>query len=263
MSATAQKPNGRGPRVPLVTPPAIAPAPPEPPRPVEGLNLAAAVLAVQAEAPQLIRNATGQIQSRTYAYVTNDQVVEAVLPLLVKYELLWRTWPTRCEDGAPGLRYRMTHVPSGEYDEDVMPLMLDAQTSQALGSAITYDRRYSLTAYLNLTVDPDDDGAAASQSVVTQSGSTVPAGPQPTAAAPSGGGRPASAAQQKMLRAKARDAGLAIDDFANIIKVAAGETDPDPWQDKDAAQRWVDRALDRLPARLVDAVIEGIEGSRP
>jgi hypothetical protein len=37
----------------------------------------------------------------------------------------------------------------------------DNPTSQALGSAITYARRYALTAVLNLVADEDDDGAAA------------------------------------------------------------------------------------------------------
>jgi hypothetical protein len=44
-----------------------------------------------------------------------------------------------------------------------MPLYLpEHPTSQTLGSAITYARRYALTAVLNLVADEDDDGHSAS-----------------------------------------------------------------------------------------------------
>jgi hypothetical protein len=43
-----------------------------------------------------------------------------------------------------------------------MPLLLDKRNSQGLGSAITYARRYALTAVLNLVADEDDDGNQAS-----------------------------------------------------------------------------------------------------
>src|SRR5438270_3230856 len=92
-----------------------------------GSALASAVLAVQTEVRKLLPNADGQIQNRSYRYVTLGAVTDEVLPLLVEHELLWRTFPTRDEDGAPALRYRMTHIPSGESDEDLMALVLDRE----------------------------------------------------------------------------------------------------------------------------------------
>lgn len=260
MSATAQT-NGRGraPRVPLINP---APEPaPSAPASVATPSLDAAVLRVQAKAGKLIRNADGQVQSRSYRYVTLTAVVDEVLPLLVEEDLLWKVFPTTTADGRPGLRYSMTHVPTGERDEDELPLLVDP-TMQALGSGITYGRRYALVSYLGLTVDEDDDGAGANTPVAaTPAGQTVDCA-RPTARPPARSERPATAPQRKMLRAKAAAAQLSAEAFADVIN-AAGDGEPIAWSDAAAAQRWTDRALERLPASLVDAVILGIERSRP
>lgn len=250
------KPNGRAPRVPLISAP--DPVPPAAPAAQLTPGLDAAVLRVQAAAGKLLRNAVGQIQRRTYTYVTLDAVTDEVLPLLVAEDLLWKTFPTSL-DGEPALRYRMTHVASGEYDEDVMLLLCD-RTSQGQGSGDTYARRYSLCAYLNLTVDPDDDGAQASAAPAQASQSVTAAAPassQPVAAAPKPSGRPATAKQRTMIEARARAAELTADELANVLKLAGGE-DTVIWQDG-AAERWSKRALDRLPASLVDAVLEQIK----
>lgn len=81
---------------------------------------------------------------------------------------------------------------------------------------------------------------------------------QPTAAAPRESERAANAKQRGMLWAKARDAELTPVQFANVVMVAKGEQ-PRDTDDQDAANRWLNRELDRLPARLVDTVVEGIE----
>lgn len=252
---TATARNGRAARVPT-----IAPAEPQPaPLVSDAANteLMAAILRVQAALPKLATNADGQVGGRAYRYADLGMITDAALPLLVSEQLVWATFPTSNEHGQPALRYRMTHLTSGQFEEDVMLLMCAKPDPQGQGSALTYSRRYALCAVLNITVG-DDDGAAASQhtAVITADVS------RPTAAAPKPSGRPATAPQRKMLRAKVLDAGLAIDDFANLIKEAAGEPAVQ-WQDHDAAKRWVDRALDRLPGRLVNPLVASIEGSRP
>lgn len=260
---TATARNGRA-RVPT-----IAPAEPQPaPLALDAANteLMAAILRVQAALPKLATNADGQVGGRSYRYADLGMVTDAALPLLVSEQLVWATFPTSNEHGQPALRYRMTHLTSGQFEEDVMLLMCAKPDPQGQGSALTYSRRYALCAVLNITVG-DDDGAAASQNGGQNAGQNAestaksPAS-QPTAAPAKPSGRPATAPQRKMLRAKVLDAGLAIDDFANLIKEAAGEPAVQ-WQDHDAAKRWVDRALDRLPGRLVNPLVASIEGSRP
>jgi hypothetical protein len=58
------------------------------------------------------------------------------------------------------LTTRLCHS-SGEWMESVIPILLDGGGAQAMGSAITYARRYALTALLNLATEDDDDGNAA------------------------------------------------------------------------------------------------------
>lgn len=67
----------------------------------------------------------------------------------------------------------------------------------------------------------------------------------------------ASANQRGLLNAKAGEAGLAPADFAVVLLSAAGA--PARGFDSDeAAKAFVDRNLQRLPARLVDPVLAGI-----
>jgi hypothetical protein len=236
MSATAQ----RRPRV--VTPEAEIERP-------AGSALMAALLAVQAQAPKLVRDATGQIQNRSYRYVTLDALLDVVLPILLEHELVWVTLPTRDDHGQPALRYRLTHTPSGDALEDTMPLMCATSDPQGQGSAITYARRYALMAVLNLAPDGDDDGAAASATSQVTSQAARPVKPHPD--------RLASAAQRGMLEKKARAAGLTTGDFANAVLVATGDP-PRAWHDSDHADRTLKQDLERLPAKLVDAVITAI-----
>lgn len=122
-------------------------------------GLEEALLQVQRKVPSFQRNALNpHFKSR---YTSLDTLLDSVLPLLQEEELLWRTYPCVTSEGKAGLRYKMTHVPSGESDEDVMALMIDKGTPQAQGSGISYGRRYALVAYLNLVIDQDDDGNAA------------------------------------------------------------------------------------------------------
>ncbi|MGO9960589.1 MAG: hypothetical protein ACLP50_32210 [Solirubrobacteraceae bacterium] len=67
----------------------------------------------------------------------------------------------------------------------------------------------------------------------------------------------ASIDQKREIDARAVELELTDAEFANCFKIAAGEP-PVIWQDG-AAQRWVIKALDRLPARLVDAVMAELD----
>lgn len=62
-------------------------------------------------------------------------------------------------EGHPVLVTRLLHT-SGQFIESVMPLFMKAQDPQALGSAMTYARRYSLAAIVGVP-QIDDDGEAA------------------------------------------------------------------------------------------------------
>lgn len=125
-------------------------------------NVAQALLAAQKEAPALQKNAINPHFSNRY--ISLDSLMEQVLPVLNKHELLLVQAPTTLEDGVtPALRTTLEHPASETCTTSVMPLILDKQNPQGQGSAITYARRYALMAMLGLVADTDDDGELASQ----------------------------------------------------------------------------------------------------
>lgn len=135
-------------------------------------SLLGAMLALQAEAPKLHRDATNPHFRNRYASL--DGIVETVNPLLQKCGLVWTTLPVSDEHGQPALYYRLAHAESGEQIAGTMPLLLTKNDSQGMGSAITYARRYSLCAVLNLVADEDDDGNEASSGPTGRVSSSAP-----------------------------------------------------------------------------------------
>jgi len=119
-------------------------------------SLAAALLEAQKEAPALQRNAVNPHFGNRY--VSLEELMAAILPVLHKHDLLLVQLPTTSLGGEPGLRTRIEYVPTGEWVEDTMPLMLAKRDPQGQGSALTYARRYALMAILGLVADKDDDG---------------------------------------------------------------------------------------------------------
>jgi hypothetical protein len=176
--------------------------------------LAAALLAFQKEAPSLAKDGRGNFGK----YVTFDGIMERVRPVLCKHGLVITQTPSFVMDGTggvvPALTTRLMHE-SGEFIEDKMMLLLDKQHSQGLGSALTYARRYAITAFLALVADEDDDGQAASTPPKRAQSSSGPATPAPAPAssfeAPEGarGGQeardmtPATETSKKKLKALA------------------------------------------------------------
>lgn len=134
-------------------------------------TLLAAILAVQGEVTTLFKDKVAKVQSQKgnyeYRYIGLDTIVEAVGPILNKHGLVWMTFPGVTADGKPSLHYALAHAPSGEDRGGTMLLPVVAQGPQALGSALTYARRYSLCAVLNLVADEDDDAKAAQQTLLS------------------------------------------------------------------------------------------------
>jgi hypothetical protein len=142
----------------------------------DAVSIAKALLEIQAK--QIRLEKTGQ--SNYGKHFTLDHVIDKIQPALSEAGLVVTQWPTEV-NGFPALRTRLTHAESGETQEDTMLLILDKQNSQGQGSAITYARRYSLIAILNLAEDDDDGDKASDQGdtpAQTSSGAEKPTGPQ-------------------------------------------------------------------------------------
>lgn len=121
-------------------------------------NLATALAAAQGEMPKIPKN-----KKANYGmYADLDTIHEKVLPVLSKHGLAWATLPGEDEAGNDVLFYKLLHGPSGEVLEGRMRLRLTQDNMQQFGSAITYAKRYTISAVTGATTDEDDDGNASS-----------------------------------------------------------------------------------------------------
>lgn len=125
------------------------------------LNLALAY--VQRALPRIDKGKTAEVPTKaggkyTYSYADLADVSAQILPLLGENGLAFTTWPTLVGNRFV-LRYELLHE-SGESKSGEYPLPMDAG-AQALGSAITYARRYTICAVTGVAPDDDDDAAAA------------------------------------------------------------------------------------------------------
>lgn len=149
-------------------------------------NLAEAIATFQAKLPHIGKDNTAKVPTKTggeysYKYTDLTALHDIVFPLLEKVGLTWVTTPKVTEAGFV-LEYWLTHWPTAEQIGGEWPLPPVSSGSQALGSAVTYARRYALIAVLGLAPGgEDDDGKAASQPApkpVTQKPSTVGVPPE-------------------------------------------------------------------------------------
>ena len=125
-------------------------------------QLAAALAAAQAAFPPIKKDRTATVPTKTggtysYTYADLGSVLDAVRPALTANGL-------SITQGGTGdhLVTRLLHV-SGQWIESDGTLPATQATPQGLGSAITYARRYWLTALLGVVAESDDDGALGSE----------------------------------------------------------------------------------------------------
>jgi len=121
-------------------------------------TLIEALIAAQSEFPGIPKEAMGQARGGKYPYATLPAVLEAVVPSLNRHgiALIQRT----AVDGESLTLHTILRHTSGEEVESVVPLPMPASW-QEWGSAMTYARRYSITALAGVAPDDDDDGARA------------------------------------------------------------------------------------------------------
>lgn len=130
-------------------------------------SLNEALLALQADLPTVSKRQTAKVEtakgSYSYRYAGLNAVMSAVLPRLNRLDLVFIARPVLI-DGRPVLSCELLHVPSGERLVAEYPLGgAPNGPAQAVGSAISYGRRYCLSSMIGLVCDEDDDGRAASQ----------------------------------------------------------------------------------------------------
>jgi hypothetical protein len=94
-------------------------------------------------------------------YASLESCIGAIKPALAENGLSLVQCPDRAENGDFILTSVITHA-SGEWISFSAPMILSKNDMQGLGSAVTYQRRYSLQALFGIG-DTDDDGNGASK----------------------------------------------------------------------------------------------------
>jgi len=124
-------------------------------------TLAQALLAVQREMPAIEPDAINpHFKSK---FVSLDHLLAVTLPVLHRNGIVLVQMPSTGLDGTPALTTILLHE-SGEQVSGEMPLILPKNDPQGQGSALTYARRYALSAALGISAERDDDAESATSS---------------------------------------------------------------------------------------------------
>jgi hypothetical protein len=145
----------------------------------EKLDLIAVALAkAQGEMKNAPFNATNPHLKNKFANLAS--VRDTVIPTLSKHGIAVVQALDFTTEGQTFVLTRLLHT-SGQWIESVCPIP-SAPDMQKMGSAITYARRYSLSAICGIAADEDDDGNEAAKT----NGQTQATRPEPKATAPAG-----------------------------------------------------------------------------
>jgi hypothetical protein len=142
----------------------------EPRQTPPGSELTMALAQAVAELPVWITtDKQGQVGTQKTKYATLKAILTVVRPVLLKHGIRIRQGsnPSWTLDGG-GIKGRLVpvytdliHSATGQVDRTIIEIPVTKLDAMAMGSAMSYGRRYSLLASLGITTDEaDDDGSA-------------------------------------------------------------------------------------------------------
>lgn len=189
-------------------------------------TLYAALAAFQADLPRVTKSAEADAGKYKYSYTPLEKLVEAVFPKLAAVGIAFTAVPhLREADGAFVLRAKLVHE-SGETISGDYPLGNAGAPAQAIGSVVSYARRYALLSLTGVAPEgEDDDGSKGAEAA----GTTAP---------PSRASKPKSAAASTVDSVRAEISALLADDSNNLtgedanalLSEASGSAEPKSWQ---------------------------------
>ncbi|PEN76855.1 recombinase [Bacillus toyonensis] len=161
-------------------------------------ELAKALVKFNSEVNKIAKDADNPFFKNNYA--TLDTIIDEIRPILSKHGLSIMQIPSG--DGQNVTLKTLLLHESGEWlESDELTMKPVKNDPQAVGSCITYARRYSLAAFLSLNTGEDDDGNGATY------GKDKPkpkgnSGQAPSKSQGNAGNGKASEKQMKMIHAK-------------------------------------------------------------
>lgn len=165
-------------------------------------ELAKALVKFNSEVTKIAKDADNPFFKNNYA--TLDTIIDEVRPLLSKNGLSIMQIPSG--DGQNVTLKTLLIHESGEWlESDELTMKPVKNDPQAVGSCITYARRYSLAAFLSLNTGEDDDGNGATygkDGKPNPKNNSGQAPNKPQGSGNSGGNGKASEKQMKMIQAK-------------------------------------------------------------
>jgi ERF superfamily len=120
-------------------------------------NLFSALVAAQLEFTPILKDKLNPHFNKKYADL--DSIMKSIREPLLRHNLVLFSFFEKVGEQM-NLVTRITFAPTAESFQINYPIVLPANEQQK-GSALTYARRYSICALLNLSADADDDGNAA------------------------------------------------------------------------------------------------------
>lgn len=118
-------------------------------------ELSKALTAFQKAAPIIKKDKTAKLGTYSYKYADLASIWDKIRGNLADNELSVIQSPSSYQSEQT-LTTLLAHS-SGQWVEDTMSLKITQDTPQGQGSAITYARRYALSAMLGLVADDDND----------------------------------------------------------------------------------------------------------
>ena len=122
-------------------------------------DLAKALLNVQRAVQPVTKDAENPFTKSWYASL--NSVMDACRDALIENGIWLCQYPVPVEQpNSLGLVTKLTHAESGQWQNSLAVVPLPKADPQGMGSAMTYARRYALTAMLGMVTE-DDDGEGA------------------------------------------------------------------------------------------------------
>lgn len=123
-------------------------------------ELAEAMIQVQQTLSPALKDAENTFTNSRYA--TLHSIMNTCRDALLEYGIWLTQYPVSVEANQLGLVTKIVHAETGQWQASLLTMPLPKNDPQGYGSAMTYARRYGLSALIGIVTENDDDGDLAS-----------------------------------------------------------------------------------------------------